>query len=409
VPKNPIDLVLGDGIPTEVRRHVGLLTLARLAANSCFRFAPPFLATIARGTDVTLEQIGVAVAIAELAGLLSPLTARIVDRMTRRRAMVLGLFGVAIGTAVTATSTGLVQFVIGLVTLGQSKVMFDLGLGSWVTDHVPDERRGRVVGLTETSWAGGLLLGVSTMGLVTGVFGWRVGYAFGAIVVVLMAAAVARRLPTEPHHTEVTARAAASAGTSTDRRLEARGWWAFAATGCLMAAVQSVFVTFGSWLEDSFDFTATMLSAVAFGIGIGELVASVGSARRTDAWGKERSVAMGAALMVPAAIGVALWHEQLWVGLPLLVVAILGFEFAIVSSIPIGLSLVPSSPAWGLGMMLAAGTTGRALASIPATRLYEDRGMAWPAIMTAVLAAGCVLSIGNVARLSKRVTAGAPS
>jgi predicted MFS family arabinose efflux permease len=407
VPRNPIDTVLGDEIPVEVRRHVGLLTLARLAANSCFRFAPPFLATIARGTDVTLQQIGVAVAIAELAGLLSPLTARFVDKMSRRQAMIVGLFGVAVGTGIAASSTWLVQFVIGLIVLGQSKVMFDLGLGSWVSDHVPDERRGRVVGLTETSWAGGLLIGVSSMGLVTAAIGWRAGYAFGAIMVVLVATAVARRLPTEAHHTEVTARAVAKDGLAADRRLDARGWWAFAATGCLMAAVQSVFVTFGSWLEDSFDFTATMLSAVAFGLGLGELFASVTSARRTDAWGKERSVALGAALMVPAAVGLALWHEHLWIALPLLAVAILGFEFAIVSSIPIGLSLVASSPAWGLGMMLAAGTTGRALASIPATRLYDSRGMAWPAMMTAVLAAGCVLSIGNVARLSKRATAGA--
>jgi hypothetical protein len=55
-------------------------------------------------------------------------------------------------------------------------------------------------------------------------------------------------------------------------------------------------------------------------------------------------------------------------------------------------------------MMLAAGTTGRALASIPATRLYENRGMAWPAMMTAVLATGCVAAIGNVARLGRRTT-----
>lgn len=402
MPRNPIDSVLGEGIPTEVRQHVGLVTLAKLAANACFRFAPPFLATIARGTDATLEQIGIALAITELAGLLSPLTARVVDRLARRQAMVFGLFGVAAGTVVAASTTGLVQFALGIVLLGQSKVMFDLGLGAWITDHVADERRGQVVGFTETAWAGGLLIGVSTLGLVTAAVGWRAGYLFGAIVVVVVATALWRRLPTEAHHTEIAAREVARAGRGDRRRLDARGWSAFLATGLLMAAVQSVFVTFGSWLEDSFGFTASMLAAVAFGLGLGELAASVTSARRTDAWGKEVSVALGAALMVPAAIGLALWHEHLWVALPLLAVAILCFEFGIVSSMPIGLSLLPSSPAWGFGMMLAAGTFGRALATIPATRLYDDHGMAWPAIMTAVLAGCTVLAIGNVYRLSPR-------
>ena len=72
---------LDDSFAPEVRTDITALTVSRLAANSCYRYSAPFLATIARGLDVSLDQIGVALAIAELGGLLSPLTARLVDRL----------------------------------------------------------------------------------------------------------------------------------------------------------------------------------------------------------------------------------------------------------------------------------------------------------------------------------------
>lgn len=422
MPGRVLDSVLGTDMPAAIRRDVGLLTTARLAANACYRFAPPFLATIARGTDVSLEDIGIALAVAEVAGLLSPLTARLVDRLTRRRALVVGLVGVAAGTVLAAASTGLVVFAVALVVLSQSKVLFDLGLGSWVTDHVSYEQRSRVVGVTETSWAFGLLIGVSVMGVVTGIGGWRAGYLAGAIAVLVLAVAVRARLPVddvapmrpqaEPSVFDESAESTESTeSTGASGRAEpappgqrARIALVVGAATALMAASQSVFVTFGSWLEDSFDFSATALAAVVFGLGVGELVASLTSARRTDIWGKERSVAGGAVLMVPGALLLALFHEHLSVGLIGLAVAIACFEFAIVSSIAIGLSLVPSSPARGLGLTLAGGTVGRAVVAVPATRLYEGVGVAGPALLTAGFAALTAMLISASARFGQPAT-----
>jgi hypothetical protein len=52
--------------PRAVRESVTLLTTARLTANSAYRFAPPFLATIARDTGVSLTTLGVALSVSEL-------------------------------------------------------------------------------------------------------------------------------------------------------------------------------------------------------------------------------------------------------------------------------------------------------------------------------------------------------
>lgn len=378
---------LNDSFSAEVRDRITLLTVARTAVNSCVRFAPPFLAIIARGNGTTLAGIGVAVAIGELSGLLSPLNAEIVERLHRRTAMTLGLVGVALAVTLAASSVNPAMFAMALIVLSQGKVMFDLGLGAWTTDRVPYAQRGRVMGLVEISWALGLLVGVSLMGLLTAATNWRIGYGLGAAAVVAMAGLIARGIaPDSGPHTRAS-RAARMPIKVRDVAVLIFGMF------CLMAASQALFVTFGSWLIDAFDFTPTTLSIVAVSLGFTELAASITSSRRTDAWGKERSTAVGATLMVVASIGLAVWHDRVLIALPLCILAIAVFEFAIVSAIPLSTAAIVGSPARGMALMMGAGTVGRATASIPATRLYERFGMAWPALMCAALGTGTVVAM----------------
>ncbi len=383
---------LGNSFPDEVRSRITGLTVARTMANGCFRFAVPFLATIARGNGTTLAGIGVALAISELSGLLSPLNGEIVERMHRRTALVVGLVGVAAGTTLAAGSVNPVMFAVALVIISQSKMMFDLGLGAWISDRVPYAQRSRVMGITETSWALGSLVGVTAMGLVTAATNWRVGYGLGAAAVLFMAGVITKRIPPDsgPH---------IRADRSARQPIVVREVGVLMlAVFCLMASSQVLFVTLGSWLDDSFDFTSAMLSAVAFGLGFGELIASITSARHTDRWGKERSAAAGAAMMIPAGIGLALWNEHLVIGLTLLIIAIAAFEFAVVSAIPLGTAVVPGSPARGMALIFTAGTLGRAIASIPATSLYEHHGIVWPAAMCAALAVATVAAFLQLER-----------
>jgi predicted MFS family arabinose efflux permease len=110
-------------------------------------------------------------------------------------------------------------------------------------------------------------------------------------------------------------------------------------------------------------------------------------------WGKQRSVALGAALMVPAALVIAGLGDRLVPALIGLVLVILGFEFAIVSLLPIGTQLVPGRRGRGMGLLLGAGTLGRAAVSIGATRLYDDHGVEPAAIGSALFATATALLI----------------
>jgi predicted MFS family arabinose efflux permease len=377
-----LERILDDSYPAVVRRVVVPLTLARLTTNAVYRFAPPFLATIARGLDVDLADLGVAVALSEAAGLASPLIGRLVDRVPRRQAMVGGLVGIAAGAIVAGASAGIVMFAAGLLLLALAKIVFDVGLISWTADHVPYERRGRVVGIIETSWALGLLIGVTSLGLVAAATSWRWSYVVGAVAVVAAAGMLLARLDTEPVASPRHGRDAVVA-----TRLRPSGWAAVAALFGLMAAAQSVFVTFGPWLEDVFGVGTAGLAAVTFGIGALELMASSTSAARTDRWGKERSVVRGTMVMIPCGLLLAVFDDRLAVGLLALGLFIAAFEFSIVSVIPIGAELVPGAAGRGIGTMIACGTIGRAVTAIPATRLYERFGMAPAALLGVACAA----------------------
>lgn len=375
----------------EVRANVTAVTLGRLTGNAAYRFSGPFLGAIARGMHVTLGQIGVAVAVGETSGLLSPLTGRLVDRLAPRRAMWWGLVGVAAGASAAGSAPNLVAFAAGLFLLGWAKSVYDIGLGAWIAGHVAYERRSRVVGLTETSWALGLLVGVSLMGLITGVASPRWAYAAAAVVVVVMAGVLRHRLP-EDHTAE-----ARPVGVRIGR-ISRSGMVVVGGMLLLAAGAQALFVTFGSWLQDQHGFSSTTLAVVTFGLGAAELAASLTSAHRTDAWGKERSVAVGASAMVPAALALAAAQRVLPLGLAAVVVAIVMFEFAIVSGIALASELVPGSAARGLAWVVSATTLGRALVAIPATRLYQHLGIDGPAVLTAVLAAGAVVAFARPAR-----------
>ncbi len=376
----------------EVRANVTAVTVGRLVANGAYRFSGPFLGVIARGMHVTLGQLGVAMAVAELSGLAGPITGRVVDRVGSTRAMWAGLAGVAGGAVLAAASTSPAWFAASLFLLAWSKSVYDIGLGTWIADRVAYERRSRIVGLTETSWALGLLLGVSALGLVTAVANFRAAFVVVAAAALGLSAVLRARLGRgEPAHLR---------SVVADGRGSLDGSGRLMVLGMLVmaAAAQSLFVTFGSWLEDAHGFTSSGLAAVTFGLGGFELCASLTSAHRTDHWGKERSAAAGTALMAPGAVLLAIGHDHLAVGLVGVVLAIGMFEFAIVSSIAIGSTLVPGSPARGLAWMVASTTVGRGLVSVPATRLYQRHGIVAPASITAVLASVAAICFVTRAR-----------
>ncbi len=94
----------------------------------------------------------------------------------------------------------------------------------------------------------------------------------------------------------------------------------------------------------------------------------------------------GVLVMVPCGLLLIALQWTVAPALVVLAVFIAAFEFSIVSTIPIGAELSPGTPGRGIGTLMAAGTVGRMLVAIPATRLYQSVGFGAPALLAVVAA-----------------------
>jgi predicted MFS family arabinose efflux permease len=361
-----------------VLRNVDRLAWGRLVSNACYRFAPPFVAVIARGLDVTVGQLGIALMIGEFAGLLSPVIGRRIDRSNRLAGMTFGMSALFVGVVGAAVSPNIIVFTVAMFVLSASKVVFDTALIVWVNDHVPYERRGQVVGVIETSWALGLFIGVSAMGLVTALTNWRIGFGLGALMMAVTGTLILRRLP---HH-----EAHAPASEHVSARIPRNGWLVVAAFFMLLGAAQTIGIVFGPWFEDNFGFSSGAIVAVVVSMGFVELVGSIGSSRVVDRWGKENAVRRGTILMFATCVVMAFGRDTSFIAVPMVVVFFLGFEFGIVCLLPVAANIIPGASGVGLGTAVGAGTFGRAVMSSIATNLYDAVGPVGPALLGALMA-----------------------
>jgi hypothetical protein len=94
--------------------------------------------------------------------------------------------------------------------------------------------------------------------------------------------------------------------------------------------------------------------------------------------------------MVPSALVLAGFDSVLLVGLVALAVFIIGFEFAVVSMLPIATNLFSAAPGKGFGLVIGAGTFGRGVLTFVATLLYEQFGVSGAALASI----GCAVLSG---------------
>jgi MFS transporter, DHA1 family, inner membrane transport protein len=403
----------------EVRRHLPLLIGGRFSSNLLLRFPAPFLGVIAAGLGTSVGVMGVALSAGEFAGLAAPAVGRAADRRGARTAMSVGLALVTGGALLAAGAPGVVVFAVAMVVVQLSKVSFDAATTSWIADRVPFGRRSEVTGLVETSWAMALLVGIPVLGLVVDRFGWRWGYLVIAVLCGLAAFGVRSRIPrgVGPHpgalHPDAlldeavggpVAPTALATVADAPAAMPGAAWWklpartvaTLAAVALLMGAVQLVVVVEGVWFEDAFGFSTARIGGAVLFIGIAELIGSLGSSRLTDRVGKRRSMVLGALVMLPAMAALGLVGSHAPLGIAVLSVGTLGFEYALVSAFPLVAELDPAARGTMFTFMLAAGTALRGVADAVGAILYDAGGIATVGLTSAVVV-GVVLVLLAVA------------
>jgi predicted MFS family arabinose efflux permease len=278
--------------------------------------------------------------------------------------------------------------VVGFIMMGVAKPLFDVSAQAYLADRVPYERRGRVLGIFELTWAGGLLVGAPLAGWMIRTSGWRSPFwLLGGLLAVgtLLLPRLLDRDTGDLHGSEGRLRLDRPSG-------------AFLVVAALYAmAAELMFVVLGAWLEDSFGLSLIEAGGIAVFIGLAELSGEAAMAGFADRFGKRRLVFAG---ILVAAAGFAMFavlKGSLVMGVLSAMVAYFGFELAIVSGIPYASEIHPHARARFLAWMVVGWSLGRTVGSALGPRLYVSSGIATAALVAAALnlAAVMVLAWGG--------------
>ena len=353
------------------------MIVLRLVMNTGSRMMFTFLPEFSRGTGIDVERLGRLLSLRDLSGLTAPFVGRTSDRIGTRRVMLAGGLLGALGMLLF--TLGSVGVMIGLVCFGLGRIGYHVGMNAWVGHEVAYERRGRATGQIEMTWAGAALVGLPTMGLAIDRLGWRAAPTALILATVPLTALLAKRLPEQSQW---------DSGTGARPSLSLSDWMALASFTLLNGSAQLLVFSHGIWLEDTYGFDAAQIGFAIVAVGVAELLASFSSSRLTDRLGKRNSVAFGALVLTIGLAGLAgLGDPPLAVGLGLLVLAFLGFEFGIVSAIPLVAELDPNARAEVIGRSVGLSIVARAAASLVASLLIIDQGFRLLMILASVLAA----------------------
>ncbi len=339
---------------------IGTAVVSRIALNTSRRFLYPFAPVLSRGLGVPLSAITSLIAVNQITGIFSPVFAPIGDVLGYRIMMLAGLALLAAGML----GGGLLPF-YGIVLLavflaGLGKGIFDPALQAYIGKQVPFTRRGLVVGIAETSWAGSTLIGIPLVGILIERFGWRApffvlgGVALIGIVLLRICIPTDREQSGSMHHTRMNIRRAWRE-LFHDRAAIAVLCYAL----LVNAANDNIFVVYGAWMEHSFGLSITALGFSSIVIGAAELVGEGLTALFADRLGLQRALLLGLALSFTSYLILPFVDKTLPGALIALFLIFICVEFTIVTSLSLFTEIKPTARATMMSGYFAMAGVGR--------------------------------------------------
>jgi len=358
--------------------QVVLLTAARTVLNTAFRMVYPFLSVFARGLGVDLVTISLVMTGRSLSGLLAPLLAPIADLRGRKISMLLGMGLVVVASLLITFFPSFPVFFIGMVVIGFGELIFIPAVQAYIGDRVPYKRRGFMLGITELSWSFAFIIGIPLIGWLidslsqspkTSALAWRAPFPFLAASGLIFMVLIIWRIPNNRSKAPAIGNGLQTIGHILTKPAVLFGLGF--AISCTFAN-EVVNLVFGVWLEDQFSLKLAALGAASAVIGISELSGEGLSTFITDRLGKEHSIKVG--LIISAVATILLYGmggRSVFGALFGLFFFYLGFEFTIVSSLPLMSEVFPPARATVMACTVACFSLGRAAAAIVAAKLYE--------------------------------------
>lgn len=367
--------------------------LIRLLLNTGRRFIYPFAPALSRSLDVPLTAITTIIASSQFTSLLGLFSGPIADRIGNRVVMRAGLAMLSVGMLICGLVPEYWVVFAGLVLASFGKTIFDPAVQSFVGQHVPYARRGRVIGLIETAWAGSTLMGIPAFALIIEHAGLRVSFYVLAVLGALSWLMIARVLPED---------AKASDGTSEPLRLIPRIMSLFrrrCTAGMLLfgfwisIANDALFVVYGLWLEDSFNVSLVALGFSTVAIGGAELLGESVTALFSDKIGKKRTIFIGLCCVSIAYFFLPFMGTNLSNAMIGMFFVFLFFEIVMVTSFSLATELLPGARATMMSGFYAFSGIGRMIGVFTGGILWKLGGISLVARSASLLTVVGLISL----------------
>jgi DHA1 family inner membrane transport protein len=269
--------------------------------------------------------------------------------------------------------------------MGLGKSLYDPALQSYIGERVSYQRRGLAIGVVEFSWAGSALVGIPLVGLLIARLGWRLPFIVLGGLALLGVVVLAYLIPRDDRRSLDAKRTLGlrEAWGRLSRERAALGALGFSLL--IAAANDNLFVTYGAWLESSFDLSVLALGAATTVIGLAELLGEGLTATFADRLGLKQALLTGLVLTALSFILLPFMGRTLPLALVGLFVTFITFEFTVVTGISLFTEVLPGARATMMSSNIAAMSVGRMMGVLIGGAIWPVGGLLAISLVSAAI------------------------
>jgi len=356
-------------------RQIIAVMFFRLLLNTGRRFMYPFAPALSRGLDVPLGAITSIIATSQMTSLLGLFSGPLADRIGYRFVMRTGLAMLAAGMLLCGLVPTYWPVFVGLVVASFGKTIFDPAIQAFIGRNVPFARRGRVIGIVETAWAGSTLIGIPALGLIIEQLGLKTSFYILAFLGAVSWILISRVIPPDEPVGQAR-KEKRPLNTSLKQLVQIRPAAGMLAFGFWISiANDSLFVVYGAWFEQDFLVSLVALGFSTVAIGAAELLGESITALFADRLGLKRSVILGLCLAMCAYLLLPIIGRTLPLAMVGMFCVFLAFEFTIVTSFSLSTELMPGARATMMSGFYATSGVGRMIGVLIGGLLWSYGGI----------------------------------
>lgn len=347
-----------------------VITLARLMINGVRRFPYVILTPMAVALNLSRADLEYVLSAQWALTILSPFAGAYIDRIGRKRMMLIGIGILALFSALAAFGQTPSLVILALLAGAFSKIFYDPAMQAYIGDRVPYRQRGMAIGITELAWSGALfILGPLASFLIA-------REALNMIFLVLALGSglslffMVRLLPNEP----MQPRTGQPFYTKFGLVWSNRSALAVLTAAILMSiAIESMQIGYEAYLTQAFNMSLAALGILALVFSVAEVSGEGFVIVMADRLGKRRLVIAG--LLGTGIMCFLVPHmptDFLTGGAMFLM--FLALEISVVAQIPLASEVLPEARGTLLSMNVASFATGRAIGTILGGLLFRSGG-----------------------------------